>query len=117
MGATDRSPRSGGLRLLQFERDRWVHHNFPNDREEDSLLGVIEEMGELAHHMLKRRQGIRGAGVDHEAEIRDACADLVIFLLGVASHEGFILMDAINEAWDVVKQRDWIKYPKNGVSE
>jgi NTP pyrophosphatase (non-canonical NTP hydrolase) len=76
---------------------------------------MVEEMGELAHHMLKSRQGIRGEGVDHDAEIRDACADLVIFTLGIASHKGFDLMTAINEAWDVVKKRDWARFPRNGV--
>jgi NTP pyrophosphatase (non-canonical NTP hydrolase) len=117
VGQGSRPPRSGSLRLIQVERDHWVAHNFPNDRIEDSFMGMVEEMGELAHHLLKSKQGIRGGDVDHEAEIRDACADLVIFMLGIASHKGFDLMDAILEAWDEVRHRDWIKYPKNGVTE
>lgn len=115
MGETDRALRSRGLDVIQRERDYWVAHNFPNDRIDDSFYGVVEEMGELAHHLLKRKQGIRTE--DHDAEIKDACADLVIFLLGVASHEGFSLHEVINDTWDQVKRRDWVKYPKNGVSE
>jgi NTP pyrophosphatase (non-canonical NTP hydrolase) len=78
---------------------------------------MVEELGELAHHVLKRQQGIRGEEVDHEAEIRDACADLVIFMMGLADLEEFGLLEAINEAWDTVKRRDWVKYPQNGVDQ
>jgi NTP pyrophosphatase (non-canonical NTP hydrolase) len=100
---------------IQEERDMWVAHNFPADREDDSFYGVVEEMGELSHHLLKRRQGIRTE--DHDAEIKDACADLVIFLLGIASHEGFVLHEVIDETWRKVRQRDWVRYPLDGVSE
>jgi len=78
-------------------------------------MGMVEEMGELAHHLLKSRQGIRGGDVDHEAEIRDACADLVIFTMGIASHKGFDLGRVVDETWDQVKRRDWVQYPVNGV--
>jgi NTP pyrophosphatase (non-canonical NTP hydrolase) len=81
------------------------------------MLGMTEELGEIAHHILKRAQGIRGGDVDHEAEIRDGCADLVIFMMGLADLEGFDLLTAINEAWDGVKHRDWVLHPKNGVTE
>lgn len=102
------------LAEIQLERDEWVHRNFPDDVAEDSFYGMVEELGELSHHLLKRRQGIRGGVVDHAAEIKDACADLVIFMLGIASHEGFVLEDAIVETWMMVRERDWIKYPVNG---
>lgn len=102
------------LSQIQHERDVWVAHNFPDDTIEDSFKGMVEEMGELAHHLLKRGQGIRGGGVDHDAEIRDACADLVIFMLGIASHEKFDLMHTIEDTWMMVRDRDWVKYPTNG---
>ena len=117
MGSLDQPPRAGSLRLLQVEHKRWLDHNFPGQTREQIMLGMTEELGELAHHLLKREQGIRGGDVDHDAEIRDACADLVIFMMGLADLEGFILMDAILEAWDTVKRRDWVKYPKNGVDQ
>jgi NTP pyrophosphatase (non-canonical NTP hydrolase) len=78
------------------------------------VFGMTEELGEICHHLLKRHQGIRGEGVDHEAEIRDGCADLIIFMMGLADHEEFDLLEAVNEAWDQVKQRDWIKFPHDG---
>jgi len=92
-----------------------VKHNFPKQTRLEIFAGMAEELGELAHHLLKRDQGIRGGDVDHEAEIRDACADLVIFMMGLADLEGFVLMDVIEEAWVEVKDRDWVRFPRNGV--
>lgn len=117
MGQIGRPLRSGSLRILQIEHRRWLEHNFPQQTREQVMLGMVEEMGELAHHLLKREQGIRGEGVDHDGEIRDACADLVIFMCGLADLEGFDLMEAILEAWDTVRRRDWVMYPTDGVSE
>lgn len=105
------------LAEIQLERDEWVAHNFPDDTAHDSFYGMVEELGELSHHLLKRSQGIRGGVVDHSLEIKDACADLVIFMLGIASHEGFVLEDAIVETWLMVRERDWIRYPTNGVDK
>ena len=118
MGSVGRPLRSGSLRILQLEHRRWLEHNFPNQTREQIMLGMTEELGELAHHLLKREQGIRGGeDVDHAAEIRDACADLIIFMCGLADLEDFDLMDACLEAWDSVRRRDWIEFPVNGVTE
>lgn len=116
MGATHGKAPVLDLEQIQQERDEWVMHNFPHDRIEDSFMGMVEELGELAHHLLKSDQGIRGEGVDHQAEIKDACADLVIFTLGIASHRGFVLAEEIDKVWHQVRQRDWIRFPHNGVS-
>jgi len=94
-----------------------VKENFPAQTREQVFQGMVEEMGEIAHHLLKREQGIRGEEVDHDAEIRDGCADLVIFMMGLADLEGFVLMDAIQEAWNEVKRRDWMRFPQNGVDK
>jgi len=115
MGQVSGPSRSHYLGVIQSEHRYWIAHNFPRQTREQIILGMQEEMGELAHHILKREQGIRGGGVDHDAEIRDACADLVIFMLGLADLEGFQLMDAIHEAWSKVKNRDWKRFPQNGV--
>jgi len=37
-------------------------------------------------------------------------------MMGLADLEEFGLLEAINEAWDSVKRRDWVKYPKDGVT-
>jgi NTP pyrophosphatase (non-canonical NTP hydrolase) len=105
------------LREIQVASGKWRDRNFPDHTGEQAFMGMVEELGEIAHHRLKREQGIRGDRVDHEAEIRDGCADLIIFMMGLANNEGFDILDAVNEAWATVSQRDWIKFPGNGVDK
>lgn len=104
-----------GLNQLQQERNRWVEKNFPGDQLEDSIMGAVEEMGELAHHYLKRKQGIRGDDAMHVIEMLDAVADCVIFLAGVASHLDTDYGTLVTSTWQKVQQRDWVKDPE-GVS-
>lgn len=102
------------LSLLQAERNAWVDKNFPGDELINSILGAQEEMGELAHHYLKMKQGIRGDAETHRTEILDAVADCVIFLAGVATHLGVDYGLLVQETWDRVKQRDWLADPHRG---
>jgi hypothetical protein len=70
------------------ERDEWIAHNFPNPTQPnpgDSIDGCIEELGELAHALLKMGQNIRGTADEHTESARDAVGDLSIYLLGVMS--------------------------------
>lgn len=71
------------------ERDEWVARNFPAVPGEipgnDSILGCIEEQGELSHGYLKKKQGIRGTPAEHDAKMTDAIGDIVVYLLGVMS--------------------------------
>lgn len=75
---------------LIAERDEWVDKNFPENKldkpVDESLVGVVEELGELAHAHLKAAQGIRGTNEEHEKNARDAVGDCTIYLLGVLSH-------------------------------
>jgi NTP pyrophosphatase (non-canonical NTP hydrolase) len=107
---------AAGLNYLQHQRDDWVAANFGDkDTLVTSIMGAVEEVGELAHHWLKREQGIRGTAEEHTAEIRDAVADCIIYLMGVASHEGFELGTVVEETWrEVVSKRDWQANPHNG---
>lgn len=73
-------------RLIQEHHD-WEAHNFPGVALVDDLMGVQEEIGELTHHHLKLKWGIRG-NEDHITEGQDAVGDTVIYLLGVMHHIG-----------------------------
>jgi NTP pyrophosphatase (non-canonical NTP hydrolase) len=77
---------------LITERDEWIAHNFPNhaldEPVDESLVGVMEEKGELAHAHLKAAQKIRGSEEEHIANAKDAIGDLTIYLLGVISRIG-----------------------------
>lgn len=81
------------------ERDEWVAKNFPPVEGEIpgnvSILGCIEEVGELAHAHLKREQGIRGSQAEHDAAAKDAIGDIVVYLLGVMS--AHMTADQVNQ--------------------
>jgi hypothetical protein len=77
------------LKRLIEERDEWVGRNFGHsDGPGDSIIGVMEELGELCHAHLKAKQNIRGTQEEHKAAGQDAVADLTIYLWGVISHYG-----------------------------
>lgn len=102
------------LTELQERRNTWIAHNFPGDKLEDSLLGAVEELGELAHHVLKMNQGIRGTREEHVEGILDAVADTVIFLAGIATHLGADYGQLVTDTWTAVEQRDWKADPTKG---
>jgi NTP pyrophosphatase (non-canonical NTP hydrolase) len=105
------------LAQLQAERKIWADRNFPHATAEDHLIGVMEELGELAHANLKGRMKVR-AGVVTDALVRaerDAVGDIVIYLTGYCSDRGFSIAECVERAWDEVKHRDWIKYPGSGL--
>jgi NTP pyrophosphatase (non-canonical NTP hydrolase) len=95
------------VRALQDDVDAWVERNFGHDNELATVGGLVEETGEVMRAVVKRSQGIRGTTEEWDAELRKEAADVFIKLCDVASFYGFDLANAINERWDVVKQRDW----------
>lgn len=66
----------------------WANKNFPDMTAEDCLLGMVEEVGELAHAVLKSRQGIRNADKKEEL-VKDAIADIAIFTMDFCNRSGF----------------------------
>jgi NTP pyrophosphatase (non-canonical NTP hydrolase) len=105
------------LLQLQFEVAEWGRRNFPNALPYQPLLGAQEEIGELAHAHLKMEQGIRGTRLEHIDAKCDAVADCVIFLAHYCELNGLEFSVLVEEVWNQVKQRDWIKFPKNGKTE
>lgn len=104
------------LAQLQAESHEWRKRNFGEYTPEDSLIGALEELGELAHANLKGRQKIRmgkDAGGLVAAE-RDAIGDVLIYLAGYCSARGFSMAECVERAWDEVKQRDWVLNPVDG---
>ena len=100
----------------QAEHRTWLHHNFPNQQPEDALLGLVEEVGELAHAHLKYAQQIRGlTNEEYQAQASDAIGDIVIYLMSYCTTNGFELAECLNTAWEEVRERDWIRYPDTGV--
>ncbi len=102
------------LDVIQKEQYVWAKNNFANNQNADTaFMGMVEELGELAHSRLKAYQGIRAIDVSAE---KDAIGDLLIYLLNYCSTKNWFVSDILQETWNEVKQRDWVKYPTNGVS-
>lgn len=112
---------------LQQSQGVWQEYNFPNTTAELALLGITEEYGELieallvgtavaklSHAVLKSKQGVRG---DKSTLVRDAVGDIVIYLAAFCNKYGISLDECVTDAWTEVFKRDWVKFPKNGVSE
>jgi len=121
------------FRDLQRQHRIWARKNFPETKPHQPLLGVIEELGELteadpgidlgtvlqvvgklAHHHLKREQGIRGLGVEHRAKAQDAIGDVIIFLIHYCTMNEYDLQEIIEKTWQEVKKRDWVKDKEKG---
>jgi len=101
------------LSVLQREHLQWVRQNFPQEDLGDAIFGAVEEIGELAHHYLKRKQGIRGTHEYHSEEMGDAVADCVIFMATVCDHLGLDYGVLVQQTWEKVRERDWVKDPEN----
>jgi len=105
------------LNQLQAEHQEWAEHNFPNQAEHEALLGLIEELGELAHAHLKYEQGIRGYDEEYyRVHASDAVGDIMIYLASYCNRCGFNLQMCMEETWRRVRERDWQADPRGGVS-
>ncbi len=124
------------LKRIQLEQKEWSEHNFPGSASHCPLLGVGEEIGEFAevsasdrhvvelskalgrlnHSHLKKEQGIR-VNQDHAEEAMDAIGDILIYLGDYCNKKGYSMESILTSTWNQVRQRDWIKHPKNGLTE
>ena len=97
---------------IQGEVKEWSDRNFGEDAPADhKLLGIVEEVGELCHAVLKRKQSIRGDQDKHIMEERDALGDIMIFMMDYCNRRGIILEHVLIQTWDKVKERDWKSDP------
>ena len=107
-------PDPASLRSMQEAVRRWNVHNFPLKEAHQPLLGIMEEGGELAHAHLKAEQNIRGTPEEHYAAKVDAIGDLMIYVLDYCNQCGIDAEQALQTAWNEIKDRDWIAYPRTG---
>lgn len=74
------------------------------DTDISSLLGVIEEVGELAY----------GCATNNPREIIDAIGDIQVYLFDFAARNGYDAEDILLKTWAKVKERDWKANNKTG---
>lgn len=84
-------------------------------------LGASEEVGEVAHVVLKSRQKIRQhqAGMDEKAldALADGVADTVIYLMQLCSHAGIDFGKTLFSTAEEVMKRNWKDNKTDGVSK
>jgi NTP pyrophosphatase (non-canonical NTP hydrolase) len=102
------------LDIIQDEVALWRKYNFPNSGADHQFLGIVEEVGEAAHAILKMQQGIRDSDVD---DLQDAVGDIMIYLLNFCDCMGWSLKDIIETTWGSVRKRDWQNNRENGEVE
>jgi len=105
--------------LRQDELRAWAEKNFGEDKLLDSdgnCIAMMEELGELAHILTKRRQGIRNIDGDKARDlIGDAFADIVIYGIQLMECEELDAEMIIGRVIAEVLERDWKKDPVKGV--
>ncbi|KKL97841.1 hypothetical protein LCGC14_1830410 [marine sediment metagenome] len=94
------------LRRLQEEVGPWSASNFPGLTASDNLIGVAEELGELAHAHLKHHQG-RMTDEEYSEQAQDAIGDILVFLAGYCNSADFDLEALTEKVWSEVKRRDY----------
>lgn len=105
------------LNLFQQDVESWCSRQpFANPPPHQPLLGVLEELGELAHAHLKNEQKIRGYDDPQktlEAK-KDAVGDMMVYLVNYCEVNGLRLGDCLEHAWSQVRTRDWTKNSATG---
>ena len=101
-----------GLDTIQNEIAIWHIRNFPKSNAEKMLIGMMEELGELAHANLKGSELNKNLSIEE----RDALGDIVIFLLEYCNMRNFRFVDILNETWTKVKRRDYTSERKKAAN-
>lgn len=90
---------------IQDQVAQWEEKNCPDMTAEDKLIGIMEELGELAHANFKGRL----LGRDTREQEVDAVGDIVIFLMGYCNKREINLCHTVGMVWGKVQRRDNIK--------
>lgn len=93
----------------QKELAEWQNRNFDKVSHEDCLIGVMEEVGELSHAILKHKQKIRGYHDESKfiAEAEDAISDTIVYLTQMATILGINLKESHENITSEVLKRNW----------
>lgn len=102
------------IKQLQAEHKEWEEKNFGKQPPTTGFMGMVEEIGELAHAMLKSQQKIR-MNENHSAKIIDAVGDIFVYMMGFCNASDLDLETVIMNVWSKVKLRNWKINPETGI--
>lgn len=109
-------PGLNALFQMQEAVGEWSQYNFPHQSPQTSLNKLVSEVGELCDAVAMTEQGIKGFdNPAHSAhQRRDAVGDILICLLDYCYRSDIFMGRALRDAWNEVKERDWVRYPQKG---
>lgn len=89
------------LRRYQKAVNKWAKKTYPQNDVKTwrPLVGLVEELGELAHAFLKLDQGVHRNTTTTEA-VSDAVGDLMVFLLEFCENNNIDIEEAFLEVWE-----------------
>src|SRR3990172_3730987 len=103
------------LKHLQGEVYAWHCNNFGDAAPFEMLMGLTYEIGKLGKYELQAMQGLVKVEADHNARIRDALGDAVIYIMQYCSSRGWSLADVLELTWAAVSRRDWKRFKETGI--
>lgn len=98
----------------QQEMAQWLDYNFPDTTPIEQFLGIVEEVGELSHVILKDQQGIRSSAdpnYNPVPEVQDAVGDIAIYLINFCNKMQWDFSSILARTWAQVQDRDWQEDP------
>ena len=96
------------LTQMQNQLNEWRVANFGKPNAHHQLMGIVEEVGELSHALLKWEQGIRGYDeAKAKEEMRDSIGDIIIFAMGLCDVYGWNMNEIASQTTAHVLKRDW----------
>jgi len=96
------------LERMQYEVKAHMEDQGVKQTDELMLIGALEELGEVAHALLKYRQGVMGYTPEKFlAEIADGVGDTVIYLSQLCQETGISIETSLMEAADRVLNRTY----------
>lgn len=103
------------LSSLQVHLVRWQVRNFGGASAFEMLAGATEELGELAHAILKHHQKIRGYEDEQvfREDAGDAIADVIVYLTQLCTLLRLDLGVLFTETAKQVMERDWKQNPSD----
>lgn len=90
----------------QTEIATWSAISYPALSDGEEVLGIVEEVGELARAVNKRSQGVRGNAEKWTAEIEKELGDIFIKTADVADRLGFTWAALARKRWATVSKRN-----------
>lgn len=95
--------------------DLWKNRSKVDSLDDALYLSWLQLIGKLAHHNLKRDQGIRGAQLEHEEKIKEALHAMLGRLDYLARQEHFCVVGVTVRVWDTkVSKRNWKRNTTDG---